>query len=382
MKNSARRSQLIPALVVLAALLAVGTWLILGYAQKEKERDLHGWQTILGTVADSRAQSIGQWLDAQTAVIREIAENASVRFYLTQYIGTAEGEPPTPPAQAGYLRNLLEATAERSRFSGAPAQARVPANIDLPVDSGLVIIDQAGKTIAETSGFRTDDTLRATLMEVIKSGKPALQDFYTNARGEVVIGFVMAILFGPVFCGWICPFGSLQEWLGGIGRKLFKKRRYNNFIPEKIDRVLRYARYLVLAWVIYMTAATGTLIFAEYDPYFAMFNFWSDEVAVSGLVILGITILASLFVERPWCKYACPYGAVLGLTNLFRIFRIRRVPGTCKLDGACDINCPMNIKVSEKIIIRDHQCISCLECTSEAKCPAASTVDFVSIGAK
>ncbi len=198
----------------------------------------------------------------------------------------------------------------------------------------------------------------------------------------MVIAFVMAILFGPVFCGWVCPFGSLQEWLGGIGRKLFKKRRYNHFIPEKIDRVLRYARYLVLAWVIYMTAATGTLIFAEYDPYFAMFNFWSDEVAISGLVILGVTILASLFVERPWCKYACPYGAVLGLTNLFRIFRIRRVPGTCKLDGACDITCPMNIKVSEKIIIRDHQCISCLECTSEAKCPAASTVDFVSIGAK
>ncbi len=208
MKNSARRSQLIPALVVLAALLAVGTWLILGYAQKEKERDLHGWQTILGTVADSRAQSIGQWLDAQTAVIREVAENASVRFYLTQYIGTAEGEPPTPPAQAGYLRNLLEATAERSRFSGAPAQARVPANIDLPVDSGLVIIDQAGKTIAETSGFRTDDTLRATLMEVIKSGKPALQDFYTNARGEVVIGFVM-----PIFH---VQFGGGKQALGAV----------------------------------------------------------------------------------------------------------------------------------------------------------------------
>ena len=101
---------------------------------------------------------------------------------------------------------------------------------------------------------------------------------------------------------------------------------------------------------------------------------WPDEK------ILGATILTSLFVERPWCKYACPYGAVLGISNLFRIFRIRRIPGTCKLDGACDITCPMNIKVSEKTIIRDHQCISCLECTSEAKCPAASTVDFVTIG--
>ena len=86
----------------------------------------------------------------------------------------------------------------------------------------------------------------------------------------------------------------------------------------------RYLRYLVLAWVIYMTAATGTLIFAEYDPYFTLFNLWSDEVALSGIVILGIVLLTSLFVERPFCKYACPYGAVLGLTNLFRVFGIRR----------------------------------------------------------
>ena len=208
MKNSVRRSQLVPALVILVALLAIGTWLILGYAQKEKERDLHGWQTILGTVADSRAQSIGQWLDAQTTVIREIAENASVRFYLTQYIGVAEGEPPTPPAQAGYLRNLLEATAERSHFAGTPNQTRVPANIDLPVDSGLVIADQKGMPIAETSGFRTDDTLRATMLEVIKSGKPALQDFYANARGEVVIGFVM-----PIFH---VQFGEGKQALGAV----------------------------------------------------------------------------------------------------------------------------------------------------------------------
>lgn len=206
-----------------------------------------------------------------------------------------------------------------------------------------------------------------------------VQKIHESAFILMVIGFVLAILFGPVFCGWICPFGSIQEWVGKLGRKIFK-RRYNFFIPAKIDRILRYLRYLVLGWVIYMTAASATLVFAAFDPYFALFNFWSSELAIGGLVVLLVTLAGSLFIDRPWCKYACPYGAVLGITNLVRIFRIRRIPGTCKLDRACDIYCPMNIKVSEKTIIRDHQCISCLECTSEARCPAAGTVEFVAGG--
>ena len=137
--------------------------------------------------------------------------------------------------------------------------------------------------------------------------------------------FLLALLFGPVFCGWICPLGTVQELVGRIGKKLFR-RKYNRLIPSRIDSLARYLRYLVLAWVIYMTAATGTLIFAEYDPYFTLFNLWSDEVALSGIVILGIVLLTSLFVERPFCKYACPYGAVLGLTNLFRVLEYAGAP--------------------------------------------------------
>ena len=203
-----------------------------------------------------------------------------------------------------------------------------------------------------------------------------VQKIHNSAFILMGIGFLLAILFGPVFCGWVCPLGTVQEWFAGIGRKIFKRRRYNHFIPAKIDRYLRYLRYLVLAWVIYMTASTSTLFFSAYDPYYALFNFWSSELAVDGLIVLGVTLLASLFIDRPWCKYACPYGAVLGITNLFRIFSIHRVASTCKLDGACDITCPMNINVSSKDIVRDHQCISCLECTSEARCPVASTVVF------
>lgn len=205
----------------------------------------------------------------------------------------------------------------------------------------------------------------------------------THQSSFVLMGivFLLSILFGPVFCGWVCPLGTIQEAVSKFGRKYFR-RRFNHFIPPGIDKYLRFLRYGVLIWVLYMTAVTGKLIFSEYDPYFALFNFWSSEVAVLGLLILAVTLILSFFVERPWCKYACPYGALLGLTNLFRVFGIRRNEATCKADGACSILCPMNIPVDSKTVVRDHQCISCLECTSEAVCPVAKTVQFSTRGAK
>ncbi len=191
----------------------------------------------------------------------------------------------------------------------------------------------------------------------------------------MIIVAVLAVAFGPVFCGWICPMGTVQEFFGKIGRKIFGKK-YNRFIPARFDKWLRYLRYIVLAWVIYMTAITGKIIFADYDPYYALFNFWTGEIAVSGFIILGLTLLLSIFIERPFCKYACPYGAVLGISNLFRIFSIKRTAETCINCGACDKACPMNIGVSTSGVVRNHQCISCMKCTGEQACPVADTVDM------
>ncbi|MEA3350567.1 MAG: 4Fe-4S binding protein [Chloroflexota bacterium] len=206
-----------------------------------------------------------------------------------------------------------------------------------------------------------------------------VQKIHESSFILMIIVFVLAFLFGPVFCGWVCPLGSVQEWFGKLGKKLFKKK-YNHFIPYRLDQYLRYLRYLMLAWVLYMTATTGQLFFADLDPYFALFNFWTGDVAIGGLLILGITLLASLLVERPWCKYACPYGAILGITNLFRVFSIRRVDSTCKSCNICTRDCPMNIKVHAADAVRDHQCIACLECTSEAICPIDDTVVFATRG--
>lgn len=191
----------------------------------------------------------------------------------------------------------------------------------------------------------------------------------------MAIVFVLALLFGPVFCGWVCPLGTVQELIGRVGRRLLG-RRYNRFVPLRVDSVLRHLRYLVLAWVVWVTARSGQLVFSDYDPYYTLFNFWTGEVALSGVIILGFVLVASLVVERPFCKYACPYGALLGLSNLVRVFGIRRKADTCISCGACDRACPMNIKVSKAGRVRNHQCISCLACTSEQACPVPATVEL------
>jgi polyferredoxin len=153
------------------------------------------------------------------------------------------------------------------------------------------------------------------------------------------IAFALAVIIGPAFCGWICPFGSFQEWLAKLGRKLFG-RRFNNFTPSRVDHYLRFFRYAVLILVVYATAVSARLVFADYDPYHALFKFWSSEVGPASLVVLGVVIVLAMFVERPFCKYACPYGALLGLFNYFRVFQLRRSEAKCIDCKACDRSCP------------------------------------------
>lgn len=185
----------------------------------------------------------------------------------------------------------------------------------------------------------------------------------------------LTLLFGPVFCGWICPFGTVEEFIGKIGRKIFKKR-YNNFIPLKLDRLLRYLRYVILILVVVNTAISGKLLFSNFDPYFALFKIWSSEVTRLSLLALALTLIGSLFVERPWCKYLCPFGALLGIFNFFRIVKLKRNEKTCINCKICDRVCPMNIDISTSKVISDHQCISCLLCTDEIACPVSNSLSF------
>lgn len=219
-----------------------------------------------------------------------------------------------------------------------------------------------------------------TLYEYLSSGQ-FLPKLHSAAFILMALGMAVAVLFGPLFCGYVCPMGTVQEWLGKLGRKLFKKR-FGTLIPAKADRVLRYGRYVVLALVVYFTATVGKLVFADYDPYYALFNFFTGEVALSAILILAAVLALSLLVERPFCKYFCPYGALLGLFNKIRIFPVRRNASTCIQCKRCDRACPMQITVSQGEAVRSTQCISCYQCTSGAACPVNDTVVIASVPEK
>lgn len=213
-----------------------------------------------------------------------------------------------------------------------------------------------------------------TLYNLITVGT-LIQKIHASAIVLMALVLILTLFFGPVFCGWVCPLGSIQEWFGKLGRKIFRKR-YNTFVPRRLDKALRYVRFGALLWVVFVTARSATLLFANVDPYNALFTFWSDEVALPAVIILGVTLLGSLFIERPWCKYFCPYGALLGVFNKFRIFKIKRSESTCISCNKCTKACPMNIDVAKKKTVTDFQCISCFECTSQRACPVPDTVEM------
>jgi len=202
-----------------------------------------------------------------------------------------------------------------------------------------------------------------------------IQKIHASSVVIMVLILGLGIFFGPVVCSFMCPLGSIQEWFGKIGKKIFGKR-YNHFVPTKLDKILRYLRYFVLIYTVYLTTNSLRLVFLEVDPFYALYNFWSDEATIGGIIVLGVVLLSTLFIERAWCKYACPFGALIGITNKFRIFKIRRNTSTCIDCGLCTKACPMNIDVQAKTVISDHQCISCMACASEVSCPVNETIEL------
>jgi NapH/MauN family ferredoxin-type protein len=182
---------------------------------------------------------------------------------------------------------------------------------------------------------------------------------------------LLAFFFRRGFCGWICPFGTMQELLGKITRKKHE---------PKIDRHSRYIKYIILASILIGTAVTGTLVFRKFDPFITFFHFgkgilWQYNAAemkelIVGFVIAIVVLGLSIFIPRFWCRYLCPLGAVEALLSKISISKIKRDKGTCINCKACDKICPMKINVSKPEEVNDTECIDCFRCVDV--CPKKS----------
>jgi len=173
--------------------------------------------------------------------------------------------------------------------------------------------------------------------------------------GLIVIG----LLLKSGFCGWICPFGTLQEWIRKIGIKKLGNKKY---IPEKLDYLCRNLKYFVLILIIGATIATGRMIFRDWDPFIAFFHFGFGDLKWTAYLVLLIVLFGSFYITRFWCRYLCPLGAIVGLLGKLGMYKIECENELCVECKQCEKLCPMDIKIAKMGRITSVDCISCLDC--------------------
>lgn len=187
---------------------------------------------------------------------------------------------------------------------------------------------------------------------------------------------LLALVLRRAFCGWICPLGAMQEVFAGLGRRLGWRRSTS---ASRVDAKLRALKYVVLVVIVAATWAAGDMVFRPYDPWAAWAHLSAGlktlgQEFLVGSLVLGLSLLGSLVIDRPWCRYLCPLGALLGGLARAGAVRVVRREETCLHCRACDRACPVDIPIEAMPQVRTTECLSCAECV--AVCPAPRTLEL------
>lgn len=190
---------------------------------------------------------------------------------------------------------------------------------------------------------------------------------------EITMTLIMVLTFiiGPIYCGFMCPLGFLQDLMSTLGRKMSIKKFK---MPKYIQNYLVYVRYIVLFIV---TVFSLNIIFTilRYDPRSNLLQLLLGRyLDIVSILIIVSFLLISLFFERPFCNYFCYEGAKYSLVGALKLFKITRNDENCISCKLCDKSCPMNITISEKSLVNSLQCIDCYECVSA--CPVENTLNL------
>jgi polyferredoxin len=187
-----------------------------------------------------------------------------------------------------------------------------------------------------------------------------------------------AVLLKRGFCSWVCPFGLLTEYLNRLHRLIFRKAAR---VPRWLDYPLRSLKYLLLLffiWAIIIQMNARDLDYFIYSPYnmvadIKMLHFFKHISALAFWVLATLLVL-SVFIRSFWCRYLCPYGALLGGLSFLSIFKIHRNEATCTRCLQCTRTCPVDIKVHKTGSVISDECHACLKCV--AVCPEKDTLYF------
>ncbi len=239
----------------------------------------------------------------------------------------------------------------------------------------------------------------------------------TMTSAQIVTGILLfagILLFSKLFCSFICPVGTVSEWLGKLGDQL--KVRFT--IKGMADKVLRSLKYILLFVTFYFTFQSNELFCKKYDPYYGpVTGFGTDVVLLYAVISLAVVILGSVFIRLFWCKYLCPLGAVsnlfkftlffvavlgsylvllqagvtisyiwplaiacaggyiielTGQSRVFPVAKIQRNTETCTSCQLCSKKCPQGIDVARVTTVKHVDCNLCGDCL--LVCPEENTL--------
>jgi polyferredoxin len=189
---------------------------------------------------------------------------------------------------------------------------------------------------------------------------------------------VVAFLLRRSFCSWICPVAALSEcaWKSG-----FKIIRRNPRLPKWLDIVLRSLKYLLMLFFIYSIAivmspeAMKVFIQSDYHKIadVRMLDFFL-HISPFALGVILFLLSISIVLRNPFCRYLCPYGALLGLIAMLSPLRITRNVDRCVSCGVCSQVCPSYIDVMHKKSVVSPECIGCWRCVSHCRFNQALSV--------
>jgi NAD-dependent dihydropyrimidine dehydrogenase PreA subunit len=232
-----------------------------------------------------------------------------------------------------------------------------------------------------------------------------------------VVLFIGIVLFSRLFCGYICPLGTIGEWIGKLGEKLKIRITLKGFL----DYALRLLKYVLLFITFYFTLKTSELFCKKFDPYYGVASgFNADVVLLWALIAIAALIIGSLFFRMFWCRYLCPLGALsaifkfswwfLGVMAVYVILlltgidisyvyplavitgggyilevarmkkvwpdpvHITRNTTTCIDCGLCSEKCPQGIDVASMEKVTHTDCTLCGDCLHE--CPEKDTLQI------
>ena len=210
-------SRIAPAALIIAGLVATAlaaTILIAGYADDVRRQAVERWQSRLDLIVATRTDALRSWLDRQVRDIAAIAANPSVQLYLSERRAVPAGAVSAEGAairraQDGYLRNMLEVSAQRLGFTGPVLGPAVRANVARTGVAGLALVDLQGRRLAASATMPAIDLPLGAFLRRAARGRPAVRDIYAGPDGAPAMAFA-----APVFA--VQGGTSAQAQLGWI----------------------------------------------------------------------------------------------------------------------------------------------------------------------